>query len=89
LTLAVQHRTSQVRSDTSIAISRSRASDDIAFAHGLGRLTGTTTKGEQVDMSFRATMCYRKVGDKWLVVHEHASVPFDPQTNKALLDLKS
>jgi uncharacterized protein (TIGR02246 family) len=65
------------------------ASDDIAFAHGLGRMTGTTTKGEQIDMSFRATVCFRKVGDKWIVAHEHASVPFDPKTNKALLDLKS
>ena len=65
------------------------ASDDVAFAHTIARLTGTTTQGEKADMSFRATACYRRIGDKWLVVHEHASVPFDPKTNKALLDLKS
>lgn len=62
--------------------------EDLAFAHALGRITGTTTKGEQIDMFCRATVCYRKVGDKWLVVHEHASVPIDPNTKKALLDLK-
>jgi uncharacterized protein (TIGR02246 family) len=65
------------------------AGDELAFAHALGRMTGTTTKGEQVDMAFRVTACYRKIGDKWVVVHEHVSAPFDPKTNKAVLDLKS
>lgn len=35
-----------------------------------------------------ATMCFRKVEDAWLVVHEHNSVPFDPETGKAALDIK-
>jgi len=36
----------------------------------------------------RATVCYRKIDGKWMIVHEHFSVPFDMETLKASLDLK-
>jgi ketosteroid isomerase-like protein len=42
-----------------------------------------------MEMWFRATVCFRKNGGKWLVTHEHASVPFYPDdTMKAATDLK-
>jgi hypothetical protein len=37
---------------------------------------------------FGATLGLGKVGGKWMVTHEHVSVPFDPQSGQASLDLK-
>ncbi|MCI0611683.1 hypothetical protein L0244_01705 [bacterium] len=36
----------------------------------------------------RWTGCYRKNNGKWLIVHEHVSVPVDLKNDKALMDLK-
>jgi ketosteroid isomerase-like protein len=33
--------------------------------------------------TLRTTDCYRKVKGKWLIVHEHYSVPVDLSTAKA------
>ena len=60
---------------------------DIAFAHSLNRISGTKTDGEKPDVWVRSTVGYRKIDGKWLVTHEHASVPFDMTTLKASLDL--
>lgn len=62
--------------------------DDVAFSHSLNRVIGTTTEGKKIDMYWRATSCYRKIDGKWMVTHEHNSVPFDPESGKASLDLK-
>ena len=62
--------------------------DDVAFCHSLSRMSGTTTKGEEIDNWMRATVCWRKINGKWMVTHEHVSVPIDMETNKALFDLK-
>jgi uncharacterized protein (TIGR02246 family) len=64
------------------------AGDDVAFSHGLNRVSATKTDGGKLDMWWRATVCYRKIDGKWMVTHEHASVPFDVETGKASLDLK-
>jgi len=62
--------------------------DDLAFSHGLYRFTGTMTDGKKMDMWARGTVCYRKANGKWVITHEHHSVPIDMETNKALFDLK-
>jgi ketosteroid isomerase-like protein len=64
------------------------AGNDVAFCHYLYRVSGTLLDGGKVDMWVRATICLRKAGAKWTIVHEHQSVPFDAQTGKASLDLK-
>lgn len=62
--------------------------DDVAFSHSLNRVIGTMTDGKQIDMYWRATVGYRKFDGRWLVTHEHNSVPFDPASGKASLNLK-
>lgn len=62
--------------------------DDVAFSHSLNRLIGTTNTGRKIDMYWRATVCFRKIDGKWLITHEHNSVPFDPATGRASVDLK-
>jgi ketosteroid isomerase-like protein len=39
-------------------------------------------------MWIRSTTCFRKFDGEWKVVHEHNSVPFDPATGTAALDLE-
>jgi ketosteroid isomerase-like protein len=62
--------------------------EEVAFCHFLNRVRGSTTAGTKVDMWWRATMCCRKIDSKWMIVHEHDSVPFDMETGKASIDLK-
>jgi uncharacterized protein (TIGR02246 family) len=64
------------------------ASDEVAFAHSLNHVEGTTTGGDELDMWWRTTLGLRKVEGEWQVSHSHTSVPFDMQTSKALLDLQ-
>ena len=49
---------------------------DVAFAHGLARMTGSKFDGEVVDLWFRSTLGLRKRAGAWKVVHTHESVPF-------------
>jgi ketosteroid isomerase-like protein len=54
----------------------------------MNRVDATTTAGQKLDMWWRATVCCRKVDGAWMVVHKHASVPFDAETGRASLDLE-
>jgi ketosteroid isomerase-like protein len=60
------------------------AADDVAFCHGLKRVRATTTAEQELDMWWRATICFRKVDGVCLVTHEHAWVA----SGRASLDLK-
>jgi uncharacterized protein (TIGR02246 family) len=64
------------------------ASGDVAFIHALERMTGTLKNGQKSDLWVRATSGLRKINGKWLIVHDHISVPADLDTGKAVLDLK-
>ena len=61
------------------------AGADLAFCHFLVRISGTMRDDTEVGMWVRATICFRRQGDAWTIVHEHASVPFDPETGHAVL----
>jgi ketosteroid isomerase-like protein len=64
-------------------------SDDVAFCRSCNRISGTRTNGEETDVWVRVTVCYRKIAGKWLVTHEHASVPFYMDGSyRAAVDLK-
>jgi uncharacterized protein (TIGR02246 family) len=64
------------------------ADDDVAFSHSLNRISGMMKNGQQTDRWLRWTACYRKINGKWLIVHEHVSVPVDLKSATAVLDLK-
>ena len=65
------------------------AGDDVAFSRSLNRLTGERTDGGKTDVWVRATVCFQKVGGRWLAAHEHISVPFYMDGSyKAAVDLK-
>lgn len=64
------------------------ARDDVAFCHYLAHCGGTGQDGKEHSGWTRATACLRKSNGRWLIVHEHFSAPFDPESGKALFDLK-
>ena len=62
--------------------------DGVAFCSSLNRLTGKRTSGENSDVWLRATVGFRKIGGKWMVTHEHFSVPINMENFEGALDLK-
>jgi ketosteroid isomerase-like protein len=64
------------------------AGDGLAFSRQLLRLSAMMTDGKMVDRWERLTFCFEKFDDKWLLVHEHVSVPTDLDSGRAVLDLK-
>lgn len=68
---------------------RITGSGDVAFSHSLNRMHGTKTDGAKADLWFRHTLCFRKIGGKWKIAHEHESVPFYMDGSfKAAIELK-
>lgn len=64
-------------------------SGDVAFGHWLCRCgPGPDESGEAKTGWMRGTIGFRKTDDRWTIVHEHWSAPFDIESFKALLDLE-
>ena len=61
---------------------------DIAFTHALVHMSGESKSGEKMNSWMRNTTCLKKFGAKWLITHEHNSVPLDMNTTKGLMDLR-
>jgi len=51
------------------------AGSDVAFVAALMRCAGTEKNGERIELEFRLTIGLRKIGDQWIVLHEHHSIP--------------
>ena len=63
------------------------AGDDVAFAHGLIRISGTMKSGNRAEHWLRSTTCFRKINGTWLIVHDQVSAPLDFGSGRALLNL--
>jgi len=64
-------------------------SGDLAILHSLCHMTGTLKKdNRKMDMWSRYTSAFKKIDDKWLIIHEQFSVPIDMESEKAIWDLK-
>ena len=62
---------------------------ELAFCHSLYHLTGSRTSGEETDVWMRQTLCFRKAGGRWAILHSHISVPFYMDgSDRAAVDLK-
>jgi ketosteroid isomerase-like protein len=61
---------------------------NVAFGHSIQHVVGKLKNGSALDFIVRVTDGYRKVGGKWLVTHEHVSVPVDLETGKGDLSSK-
>jgi uncharacterized protein (TIGR02246 family) len=51
------------------------AGNDVAYVTALMRCAGIEKSGERTELEFRLTICLRKMGGRWMVTHEHHSIP--------------
>jgi uncharacterized protein (TIGR02246 family) len=63
------------------------AGGNAAIAFKLHRASGTRKDGRDVGMWVRVTVCCRRVHDRWLITHEHVSLPVEMPAGRALMDL--
>ena len=63
------------------------ANGELAVAHMLIRASGTLKSGQEVGYWVRATSSFRRSNDRWLIAHEHVSLPVDFASKRAALDL--
>jgi uncharacterized protein (TIGR02246 family) len=64
------------------------ADGDVGFCSFVYHVSGTLADGNQVSMWVRATLGCRRIDGVWKIVHDHESVPFDPETGQALIGLE-
>ena len=62
-------------------------SGETAFSHSLNRYSGATVNGP-LGMWVRVTTGYRRIDGRWMITHEHGSVPFNPETGRPSLELE-
>jgi len=51
------------------------AGQDVGFAHSLLHCGGTHPDGSTFEDWVRATFCLRKIAGRWLITHQHISMP--------------
>ena len=61
---------------------------DLAWSHSIQHVSGAMKGGKKMEFTARVTDGYKKVDGKWLVAHEHVSVPVDLLTGKSDLTSK-
>jgi uncharacterized protein (TIGR02246 family) len=65
-----------------------KARGGMGWARNIQHVTGRDVNGKKIDLTVRVTDVYEKIDGRWLVVHEHVSVPVDVATGKADLQSK-
>lgn len=60
---------------------------DLAVVHFLFHCGGSDDSGEMQSSWMRVTQCFRQQGGKWLIAHEHFSMPCDMESGKTAFDL--
>ena len=60
---------------------------DIAVAYMLLRASGTLKNGREVSYWVRTTVGCQRADGKWMITHEHVSLPVDVASGQAVMDL--
>jgi ketosteroid isomerase-like protein len=53
------------------------AGEEVAFSYAAMKCIYFDKAGEKIDLDFRLTTGFKKIGGQWWFVHEHHSVPAD------------
>ncbi|MGC1676881.1 MAG: nuclear transport factor 2 family protein [Candidatus Binataceae bacterium] len=64
------------------------AGADFGFGHNIQHMSCVGANNAPMDLTLRVTDGYKKIHGKWLIAHEHVSVPVDLETGKADLNSK-
>lgn len=63
-------------------------SNDLAIVHRIFHFTGEDKDHPAMQTWMRVTAVCKKHQGKWQIVHEHVSVPFNPETSQAVFTLE-
>ncbi|SCG72460.1 YybH family protein [Micromonospora humi] len=63
------------------------ADGDLGYCAFLYHVTGRLKSGADVSMWVRATLVCRRRDGRWVVVHDHESIPWDPESGQGLAGL--
>jgi ketosteroid isomerase-like protein len=63
------------------------ASGDVAVAHMIIWASGILNDGREVGYWVRTTNGCQRLDDRWLITHEHVSLPVDMASGRAAMDL--
>ena len=55
---------------------------NLAYSHSIQHVAGADKQGKKLDLTVRVTDIYKKAHGRWLIIHEHVSVPVDLETGK-------
>jgi ketosteroid isomerase-like protein len=61
----------------------------LGMARSFQHFTWKDKDGKPQEATLRVTDVLHKVGGKWKIIHSHVSVPVDPKTGQAQMNLKS
>jgi ketosteroid isomerase-like protein len=61
----------------------------MGMARSIQHFTWTGKDGKPAEGTFRVTDVFQKENGQWKVIHSHVSVPVDPATGKAEMNLQS
>ena len=64
------------------------AGQDVAAADMLIRASGTRANGREVGYWVRTSNSCRRENGRWLITHEHVSMPVDFESGRVVLDLQ-
>jgi ketosteroid isomerase-like protein len=59
---------------------------DHAYSHAIVHISADMKSGSKTDITDRTTDVWERRGGKWLIIHEHNSVPLDPTQGSKLLN---
>lgn len=63
------------------------ASGDLGYLRAFIHMKGELNNGEQLEMRVRDTAIFRRIDGRWVVIHDHGSVPFDSfQSRRAIVN---
>ena len=65
-----------------------QAREDVAFCHSLSHVRSKRTNGDEADYWVRVTSGLRKMSGRWMITHEHISMPIDLRTMQAQPDFQ-
>jgi uncharacterized protein (TIGR02246 family) len=62
---------------------------DVAFCHNLSHVRSIRMSGEQADYWVRVTSGLRRTNGRWLIAHEHISMPIDMMSMRAVKEFQA
>jgi ketosteroid isomerase-like protein len=62
------------------------AAGDLGWMRAVVHIVGTLQDGKPLDMTFRDTAIFNRQAEKWVVVHDHGSVPIVFETGLAVMN---